>query len=243
MVKDTFKSLFTVLIVLVLGAMAGVRLMKIQVVGGESPDDLTVEGAFTFTRDVTPTRGEIIDYRGNLIVANDTRCDIVLQKAFFPEDFQKGNDIILKACNMLSERGYKFKESLPVTSEYPYQFISNERGSLEDNTAEVTKLLNLNSYATADNCIDKLISDYEISKDYTPEERRTVAGVRYEMIVGEFSYQNDLTLAEDVDTDTIALMKEMGNVLRGVEAVDRADRNIVRGDILSDLFTLRSTKN
>lgn len=226
-VSDTIKSIIVILMVISLSVLSGMRLMKIQVVGGEDIADPRKFGsdAVTFEREVRSTRGEIVDFNGNVIIANDTRCDIVLERAFFPEDLKTGNEILLKLSSALAEHGHPFEESLPITKEWPYVF------TVED-ASEVVEKLNLNVYATAENCIDKLISDYEISDEYSQEEQRIIAGMRYEMLAKDFSYSNDLILAKDVDSATVIDMKELSNFCKGVEAVDAAERYIVRGDIL-----------
>ncbi|MBR2284331.1 MAG: hypothetical protein IJ874_07930 [Ruminococcus sp.] len=250
------------------------RLMKIQVVGDETIPDAgkAAEGAFVFERTVPSTRGEIMDYSGNIIIANEPACDLVLQKAFFPEDYAAGNAALLAIYNALEEHGYHFAEHIPVSRTEPYEFVrppeekDSDKPETTETTAAVTtaaattattaaetgtvttaapelpydeemvgdmiSLLNLNVYATPENCIDKLISDYEISDGYTPEQQRIIAGMRYEMMISDFSYDNDLLLAKDVDPETVVDLKELSNYSKGVEAVNSAERKIVRGDIL-----------
>ena len=81
-VSDTIKSIIVILMVISLSVLSGMRLMKIQVVGGEDIADPRKFGsdAVTFEREVRSTRGEIVDFNGNVIIANDTRCDIVLER-------------------------------------------------------------------------------------------------------------------------------------------------------------------
>lgn len=205
------------------------RLMKIQIVGDENIGSPFIDGnnenSFTYTDVIKATRGEIIDYSGNVIIGNSAETDIVLKKAVFPEDYAEGNKILLEVYNALKECGYTFKESIPVSKSAPYSFTSED-------TEELISRLNINVYATAENCIDALISDYEIGDEYSDEEKRIIAGMRYEMLVKEFSYNNDLILAENVDQDTVIKIKEMSILLRGVNAVETAERNIIRGDIL-----------
>lgn len=107
----------------------------------------------------------------------------------------------------------------------PYSFTGND-------SSELISALKLNVYATADNCIDKLIADYQIDNSYTQQEKRIIAGMRYDMLVKDFAYNNDLLLAKGVDQKTVVDMKELRNVYPGIEAVESADRRIVRGDIL-----------
>lgn len=226
-ITDNIKSIVIVAVVVLLGTFASMRLMKIQVVGSEDIVTPKTYGrdALTYTREITPTRGEILDYNGNVLVENTTRCDLVLQKAFFPEDIAEGNRCLLEIYNALLEHGYVFEDTLPITRDVPYSYT-------EDDVAEVVEALNLNVYATADNCIDKLISDYKIDESYTADEKRIIAGMRYTMMDRDFSYSLDLVLAKDVDHQTVVDMKELGNFCRGIEAVDSAERKIVRGDIL-----------
>ncbi|MBR1591472.1 MAG: hypothetical protein IJ666_00455 [Ruminococcus sp.] len=222
---DSIKAVFVVALVVLLAVLSGMRLMKIQVVGEDAMQSRYDPQAITFEREIRATRGEILDYRGNVIVANDKGCDLVLQKAFFPDDNNQGNVILLDIYNALAEKGYKFRESIPITVNYPYEFT-------QEDTSETVSNLSLNVYATAQNCIDKLISDYEISDNFTESEKRIIAGMRYEMLVKEFSYSNDLVLASNVDPETVMEMKELSNLYKGIEAVDTAERHIIRGDIL-----------
>ncbi|MDE7225926.1 MAG: hypothetical protein K2N49_03585 [Ruminococcus sp.] len=56
--------------------------------------------------------------------------------------------------------------------------------------------------------------------------------MRYSMLAKDFSYSTDFVLAKNVNTATAIRMKGLSTVLRGIEAVESADRSIVRGDIL-----------
>ena len=226
---DNIKGVLIVMLVVMLTLISAMRLMEIQVVGDEdikAPEKQYGPDAVTFVKQVKATRGRIIDYSGNIIVDNDPRCDLVLRKAFFPEDLQKGNAAILGIYNALKEYGYEYKEtSLPISFTKPYVFT-------EKDTAELVSELNLNVYATAENCIDKLIADYKISDNYTDEEKRIIAGIRYEMTAKDFSNETDLLLAEDVDPETVAEMKELSNFYGGIDVIEVCDRQIQRGDIL-----------
>ncbi len=225
--SDTLKSIVFVTLVILFGTLAASKLMKLQIVGGNEPASSHKydSNAFKFKREISSTRGEIVDYSGNVIIGNDSRCDIVLQKAFFPEDLIEGNKILLDIYCTLLDNGHIFEEVLPITFDEPYEYKTED-------ISKVTELLNLNVYATAENCIDKLISDYEISDKYTKKEQRMIAGLRYAMLEKEFSYSNDLILVTDADTELVIKMKELSNICRGIEAVNAAERNILRGDIL-----------
>ncbi len=202
------------------------RLVKLQVVGGDNSGDNTVnDNTLIYQKEVKATRGEIVDFNGNVIVTNDKRCDVVLQKALFTDEMADGNELLINVYMTLLKHNCKFKDSLPVTMTEPYEFT-------EDDVSNVRENLNLNVYATAENCIDKLISDYEISDEYTEREKRIIAGMRYTMIEQEFSYNNDFVLIEDADQSTVSEMKELSNIYHGIEVVEVSERLIERGDVL-----------
>lgn len=228
--SDSIKSVIIVAIVLLLGIAGAMRLMKIQVVGDEtivsSKGDNNVS-SFVYTQNTRATRGNIIDFSGNMIVGNTASTDIVLQKALFPDDLTEGNKILIQAYQELKNKGYTVELNIPVTESTPYRFTSDE-----EKVAMLKSDLNLNVYATAENCIDKLIEDYSISDEYSDSEKRIIAGMRYELLYRNFSTSNDLILVENVDSDTIILMKELSNVLKGVNAVESAAREIVQGNVL-----------
>lgn len=226
-VSDTIKAIIIAALVISFGTASSMKLVQLQIVEGDEAvaSSKYDKEAITFKREVTPTRGEILDYRGNVIVGSNSRTDIVIHYAFFPKDNQEGNKILLNVYRELAEKGHEVEDVFPVTKDFPYEYT-------QPDTEEITKLLNLNVYATADNCVDKLISDYEISDDYSFEEQRIIAGMRYSMLAKDFSYSNDFILAKDVSSYLVIKMKELSNVLKGVDAVDNADREIYRGDIL-----------
>lgn len=225
---ENIKSALCVLLVVALTLFSGMRLMEIQVVGDKNiadPMQISGEGTISYIRKVKATRGEILDYSGNLLVGNNPQCDLVLRKAFFPEDLKEGNKTLLGIYNALKGFGYEFKMSMPISMDTPYVFTKGDKEELISN-------LKLNVYATAENCMDKLISDYEIDNSYSDKEKRIIAGLRYEMIVKDFSYEMDMVIAENVDNETLVQMKELGNVYKGVQAVESSDREIKRGDII-----------
>lgn len=230
-ISDSIKSVIIVVLVLILGVTSAMRLMEIQIVGDEviaAPKNNNSVSPFVYTQTTAATRGNIVDYSGNMIIGNTSSTNIILKKAFFPEDTQEGNSILLQAYNELKSRGFQTELTLPVSMTAPYRFTTSD----EEVLSELRANLKLNVYASADNCIDKLIEDYEISEDYSPEEKRIIAGLRYELEERDFSYSNDFILAENADRDTVIAMKELGNVLMGVSAEETAAREIVQGNVL-----------
>lgn len=227
--SDNIKSVVIVALVLLLGIAGAMKLMEIQIVEGDNAVILkgSTPSSYVYTRSVSATRGEIVDFSGNVIIGNTSQIDIILRKAQFPEDNGRGNSVLLRTYNELKSRGYTVELNIPVSQSEPYTFTGDE----EENN-ELRSRLSLNVYATAENCIDKLISDYEIDDSYTDSEKRIIAGMRYELLIRDFSYSNDFLLAECVDRNTVIEMKELSNALSGVDAVEAASREILLGNVL-----------
>lgn len=229
--KEIFARLrtaFLAILVVISVALGCVRLMSIQIVNG---DAYLQESEYTsvYTQPIKATRGQIVDVDGKKIIENKVGFNIIIDASRFPDDNKEGNDVILGAINVLKEFDLKWNDSLPISKSAPYEFNKNSEKSVEN----LKSLVGVNVYATAENCIDKIIDDYEISdRDYTPEEQRIIAGVRYEMKYRDFSLSNTFTLSEDVPIEVVTKLKELSVKLKGVDVSEEAVREITQGDVL-----------
>ena len=224
---DFLRGGFLVLLVLAASALAVWRLMTLQISEADEDDPLT-RSQTVYSQVIPAARGEIVDAAGEPIVSNKIGYHLIVEKAFFPADYAEGNAVLLRTVQLLTEAGYSQNDTMPVSVAAPYAF-DPER---EADAAAMKTILHLNSYATAENCIDKLISDYEISADYSQAEQRIIAGLRYEMLLRGFSMSNVFYLANDIDIGTVARIKELRVMLRGVNVVEEAVHTVTRGDVL-----------
>ncbi|MDD7184961.1 MAG: penicillin-binding transpeptidase domain-containing protein [Ruminococcus sp.] len=228
--SDRIKIIVTVLFVLMMGILGAMRLMKIQVVTDNNTDTVSPvseKNLITYTQSSKATRGDIIDCFGKPIVQNTIVYNIVLEKAFFPDENQEGNRILLDIYNLLKEKSYNIELSLPISRTTPYKFTGKEEDSLE-----LKERIKLNSYATAENCIDKFISDYEISDKYSQQEKWIISAMRYELSVKDFALNNDFILAENVSEDIIIEAKAKSITLKGIDIRESSERKIIQGNVL-----------
>lgn len=228
--SDHIKVIVTVIFVLIMGILGAMRLMKIQVVSDSNTETVSPAGErnlITYTQSSKATRGDIVDCFGKPIIQNTIVYNIVLEKAFFPDENQEGNQILLDIYNLLKNNSYEMKLSLPVSSSVPYRFTGKEEDSLN-----LKGKINLNSYATAENCIDKFISDYEISDKYTQKEKWIISAMRYELSVKDFALNNDFILAENVSEDIIIEAKAKSITLKGIDIRESSERKIIQGNVL-----------
>ncbi|MCD7847105.1 MAG: hypothetical protein LUG49_03605 [Oscillospiraceae bacterium] len=230
MLKRTFEILrvvVTIALVVVACVYAGIKLMKIQIVDGEMYLSMS-RSSTSAEKTVYAARGEIVDRNGVELVENEVSYNVIIEYSFFPSDYETQNEIILRVAEILSEDGLEWIDDTPITFSTPYKFSDDASDS---EISKIKEELRLNSYATAENCIDRLIENYEISDDYTEEEKRIIAGVRYMMLIGDFSTSIDYTFITGVPIETVSKIRELSGDLNGIDILESYERVYIQGDV------------
>ena len=226
-ISEFLRNSFLILLVLVSAVFGIYRLVHLQIIEA-SETGKQKEIRSVYTQVIPATRGEIVDCKGEPIVSNKIGYNLIIEKAYFPTDNRAGNTVIHRIVSLLKETGYDWNDTIPVSRTQPYTFERNR----DNDVKELKRNLSLNAYATAENCIDKLISDYEIDADYSEEEKRIIAGIRYEMLLRHFSMSNVFYLSNDIDLKTVTRIKELRLTMNGVNIVEEAIRTVENGDVI-----------
>ena len=221
------KAAGATLLVLSSACLCGYRLMKIQIVDSNTYISQHYS-TDTYTQTIAATRGEIVDCNGDPIVQNSVGYNIIIEPDSFPKDNESGNEVLLQLLHLLADVDVTFEESLPISKTAPFTFTTDDQDTLD----EIRTTLNLNLYATAENCMDRLIDEYEIADTYTDEEKRMIAGIRYEMQLRGFSMSNQFTLVKDIPLQIVTEIKERGLSLPGVNIIEDAIRTVTQGDVI-----------
>ena len=221
------KAAGATLLVLSSACLCGYRLMKIQIVDSNTYISQHYS-TDTYTQTIAATRGEIVDCNGDPIVQNSVGYNIIIEPDSFPKDNESGNEVLLQLLHLLADVDVTFEESLPISKTAPCTFTTADQDTLD----EIRTTLNLNLYATAENCMDRLIDEYEIADTYTEEEKRMIAGIRYEMQLRGFSMSNQFTLVKDIPLQIVTEIKERGLSLPGVNIIEDAIRTVTQGDVI-----------
>lgn len=221
------KAAGATLLVLSSACLCGYRLMKIQIVDSNTYISQHYS-TDTYTQTIAATRGEIVDCNGDPIVQNSVGYNIIIEPDSFPKDNESGNEVLLQLLHLLADVDVTFEESLPISKTAPFIFTTDDQDTLD----EIRTTLNLNLYATAENCMDRLIDEYEIADTYTEEEKRMIAGIRYEMQLRGFSMSNQFTLVKDIPLQIVTEIKERGLSLPGVNIIEDAIRTVTQGDVI-----------
>lgn len=227
-ILERLRTAILVIMVVIAVALGTVRLMTIQIVNGDSYLQKS-EYTSVYEQTIKATRGQIVDVNGTPIVENKVGFNVIIDDTYFPSDNAEANKVLIQTVEILKEAGLKWNETIPITDTSPYEYESDRESDIE----KLKSLIGVNVYATAENCIDKLIDDYEISgNEYSREEQRTLAGIRYEMKLRDFSLGNTFTLCEDIPVETVTKLKELGVKLKGIDVKEEAVRVISVGDVL-----------
>lgn len=227
-ILERLRTAFLAILVVIAVALGLIRLMTVQIVNGDAYLQQS-EYTSVYTQTIKATRGQIVDADGNPIVENKVGFNVIIDDTYFPSDNKEANEILIQTVRILKEAKLEWNETLPVTDSAPYEYENNRDSDVE----KLKSLIGVNVYATAENCIDKLIDDYEISDtEYSAEEQRIIAGIRYEMKLRDFSLGNTFTLCEDIPVETVTKIKELGVRLKGIDVKEDAVREIAVGDVL-----------
>ena len=202
---QTSLTVLSILLILVLILYTS-RIYSIQIINADKYSSNAKGSASSRTAVLKAPRGEILDSFGRQIAANRDGYNIVFNKAYVKDNL---NDIILSLITLLDEKGVEHKDRLPIEYNSPYNF------KVDESTTKLIKTLDLANYATAANCLTRLIERYEL-EGYTIDQQRKIAGVRYSMEIEDFSISYPYTFAEDIPTELMRKISESHFLLDGV---------------------------
>ncbi len=196
-------SIFLVIVIL----LYTIRVFSLQISNAETYINQAL-GISYRTVTIKAQRGEILDQNGRKIAVNREGYNIVFNKAYLKTE--KLNPTILSLCRLLSEHNTEWFDVLPLTATAPYSFTDDEAA-----VSQMKSELGLAHYATADNCVSKMVEDYEL-EGYDEATRRMIMGIRYSIAVADYSVSNPYTFAEDVSSKIMQIVLESGMLIEGV---------------------------
>ncbi len=215
-------------IIIVAAFMCGLRLLQIQIADGEKYLAMT-KSTYTAEQPIEAARGKISDCNGIVLNSNELSYSINFQRASLKSGTE--NEIIYRVLSVLIKNGEEWNDSLPITKTAPYSFAAGK----DEQVDTLRKEMNLGVYATVDNCMNELYTEFGISDKYDEQMRRYIAGVRYEMQLRDFSYKNQFVLASGIKEQTVQELKELSSMLPGVDITEGWSRLYVNGDVAPHL--------
>ncbi|MBE6754519.1 MAG: penicillin-binding protein [Ruminococcaceae bacterium] len=229
---NTYTKRFVVMAAFVIMVVIGytIVLMRTQLVNGEQYEEKAIQYTAT-SYSITAARGEIVDRYGRAISQNRMGYRIKFNRSDLPKG--KENEIIWQLVEIMTEAGEQWIDNCPIIIS-PSGYASYVEGQ-ESAVEKMKATLNLQTYATAQNCLDTMNTEFEVG-NLDPEMARIIMGVRLNMDQMDFSSANPYTFAEDVSLETVQTVLENSAILQGVEVEVEPIREYTDGTIAPHLI-------
>lgn len=185
------------------------------------------------------TRGIIKDRNGTVLAYNQLAYAVKIEDDLDRGDdkSKKLNEIIAKTVRIITENNdtviSDFKIILNTNGEYEFSVSSeNERlGFLRDiygkrSISELDSKKEQLSASTAKDVMDYLCSEkrFEISDEYTPQEKLYIAMIRYKLSLNSYQKYISTKIASNVSENTVAAIYESSSELKGVTVEEETIR-------------------
>lgn len=205
------------------------NLVNLQVVHGEENSEKAQKNDERHVT-VMAARGEILDRNGKLLAENAMGYALIFDSLYMNKKNQ--NDTIQRLLILFEETEETWVDEFPIVVKGEGYAFKEE---LEKETTQLREFLRVNTYATADNCMEHLIKKYELDK-YDVTTRRAMAAVRYQMERKEFSIPIPYVFAENVSIDTVSRVKENSTLFPGVDVRTITIRQYPNGTLAPHLI-------
>ena len=187
-------------------------LYKLQIVEGTMNYEASTNSIVS-EETVIAARGNILDRYGRLLVSNRNCNNLIINSGeLFPfndadENNAYANDAILRMCAIITENGDSYTDELPITRTAPFEYTDMNAIQRARLNAWI-RANGLDNDASAVEVMARMRSRYGIDNNYTAEEMRLIAGIRYEINIRYVINTSDYVFAEDVSIDTITALME-----------------------------------
>ena len=221
--KYTRKVVVLCLMMLCVVVIMITRMAYLQLVEHEEAVR-SVQNRSVRTYKETASRGEIQDRNGNTLVSDVACYNITFD--YYEWDKSVQNDVILSLCTMLEEGGFEWSDELPISRYAPYEYTyESQTGGSGKKLMKFIADRQWDENISASRLFTLLCERYKVSDELTSREKRIIIGVRYYLERCEFSaYNSPVTIATDVDIDTVVEVSALSHLLPGVTIATGARR-------------------
>lgn len=233
-------ALIYILFIFVFAVMV-YKLFDMQLINGDSYTVLA--GKRIVTSDITEKapRGEITDRYGELLVSNRIAYSVELVKV--DTDTEKFNDVLLDSYKIINdnEEG-KIKDTFPFSKNGKKMLISDGEKEEWIKNNDFEKFFD-EEYDVYEAFLSICEDLYDISDSYTDEEKRIIAGIRYEAEKKGISPQTPYELANDISLASVLSFKERKDDFPGVIIKNSYIREYFNNGIASHILGMTGKMN
>lgn len=225
---------FTALVILIiLASIVIYRLANLQVVNGDKYYKQS-QAKLKISERIEAPRGDILDRFGRPLVSNEIGFSIQIKKN--GNDNAKINKCVLNLIKIFDKCDGHYEDGLEI-SDYPYEytFYEYEGKERDKKIKEFSYDEKTKKHLTAAQKMKQLSDKYELSK-YPEEEKRKIAGVRYEMELRDFDSEGIYTFATDVDMNLISILKEQSRTFSDITISTRPVRKYIQNNFASHIL-------
>lgn len=220
------RYIFIVSLIIVLFSAFAVNLFNLQIINPQQ-DKNTAVSSVKVT--VEAIRGDILDRNGYPLVTNRQVNRIIFNYENFPKEYTQRNEIILELIRLFDKNGTEWNDNLPIEIKKGKLYFDEERPN-EVSYLKSEAFLDLNYYASVENCFDALVGRYKL-EGLSVKQARKVASVYYSMVKNGFNAGRNYEFASDVSSELVSAIMERSDLLPGVELQVSTDRQYADGAI------------
>ncbi len=222
--KSRFIWVFSIIVCIF--AVFLINLFNIQVVGkNDSAKTVSVVEV-----PVEAVRGDILDRNGYPLATNKKVNKIVFNYLSFPKDYEERNEIIERLITLFDKNKVEWNDNLPIEVKKGDTLVFSKDKDNEISYLKSEAFLDLNYYATVENCFNALSDKYLLEK-YPLKKARDIASVYYSMVKTGFNTGRNYEFATEVSNELVSLIKEKAENLPGVEVEVTYERYYPDGTI------------
>lgn len=226
------RRLFIIILLIFIAFIYVLRLIDWQIVNGQKYFELAnMNNVFTIKTE--PLRGEILDCAGVPFAQNILEYNVVIDR--FAINANDENDIIESLIKLFKEKNEKFEDPLPILLDEKtntYVFMNDKDDEIKDLKSK--NRLNLNSYASAEDCINKICTKFNYWDERDLSLRRDVASVKYGMLENGYyqAMNTSYTFAKDIKPQILSVICEKYQGIGAIRISLSPRRELVNADVI-----------
>ncbi len=225
--KASRKRYITVIVLIfILFFLFAVNLFNIQIINPQQDRNTAVS---SIKVNVDAIRGDILDRNGFPLVTNRQVNKIVFNYENFPKDYSERNEIILELIRLFDKNDTDWNDNLPIEiKKGTLVFAENRENEVAYLKSEA--FLDLNYYATVENCFNALVTRYKL-EHLSLKQARNVASVYYSMVKNGFNTGRNYEFASDVSSELVSAIMERSDLFPGVDLQVASERQYADGAV------------
>jgi len=212
----TSRIAFLGFLMAVLLVVYGANMYRLQVIEGEAYLKASSPNT-SVTTAVNASRGSLLDRNGELLVSDRIAYNVKIHRLTLLKQ-ESPSSIVLDLVKAAQAHDIQYTDTFPVTKSAPFAFRSDASDSQKARLAAYLEYFDLDPDITATEFMTWMRNHYKIDYTVTAEDARLIAGVRYEVELRAIINTTDYVFAQDVSTDFVTHIKEMGYPSVQIEA-------------------------